>query len=104
MADDRFEHSYRVDGPCPICGNTTTQNARYPQAICRECERRAVCRHGQMLTAYNTSLSGGFEAAHAADKAVCTEATTTHQVWIDGVECHMDEARFGGVVSQPAGN
>lgn len=104
MSDDRFEHSYQVDGPCPICGNITTQTARYPDAICYECQGRAVCRHGKLLTSYNVSLSGGFEAAHAEDKAVCAEATDTHAVWIDEVECYMGEARFGGIVTQPTGS
>lgn len=104
MSDDRFEHSYRVDGPCPICGGVTTQTARYPDAICRGCESRAVCCHGRALTAYNISLSGGFEAAHADDRATCADATDTHAVWIDGIECYMGEARFGGIVTQPAGS
>lgn len=46
---------------------------------------------------YNVSVSGGFEAIVADTE----EKHLSHICYIEGVECWVDEARFGGIVIQP---
>jgi hypothetical protein len=83
--------------PCPICGRPAIGRAWQYNTICDECYSKPVCREGHRVDGYNTSLGGGFEAAHLDDKSVCDQVTRDGAVWIDGVECHMGEAKFGGV-------
>lgn len=86
---------------CPICGREQPAVARYPDYLCRECAGRATDPGGHPLRFYNTSLSGGFVAKYA-DTDDLAEESVTHIVYIDGLRCRADEARFGGVVVQPA--
>ncbi|MDA1362570.1 hypothetical protein O1R50_23305 [Glycomyces luteolus] len=50
----------------------------------------------------NVSLSGGFAAVHADDGTVCEQVTEDGRVLVDGIVYRAGEARFGGVVVQPA--
>lgn len=83
--------------PCPICGRPAIGRAWQYNTICDECYSKPVCRAGRRVDGHNTSLGGGFEAAHLDDESVCDQVTRDGTVWIDGVECHMGEAKFGGV-------
>jgi hypothetical protein len=47
-----------------------------------------------LLEFFNTDLSGGFVARYRDT----LETYRSHACWIDGVPCHADEARFGGIV------
>ncbi|WP_155856139.1 hypothetical protein [Cellulomonas sp. URHD0024] len=84
--------------PCPLCGRPALGPPRYPTAVCDDCYPRSVCGEGRPVMGYNTSLGGGFEAQHADDRSVCAQVTRDGVVWVDGQECLMGEARFGGVV------
>jgi hypothetical protein len=87
---------------CPICRTDVRPNPRYPDHLCNECAGRAVSADGRPLTFSNTSLSGGFEAIYADDGTRAEEITREHVVFVDGVRCRADEARFGGTVIRPA--
>lgn len=49
---------------------------------------------GRRLLFANVDLSGGFEARYADTGA----DYPSHDCVVDGVACHADEARFGGIV------
>ncbi len=83
--------------PCPVCGRPARGRAWQYLSACRACYRRARCAEGRLVTGYNLSLSGGFESSHLDDRSVCDQVTTDGRVWVDGVECRMGEAKFGGV-------
>ena len=85
----------------PICGTEQPAVPRYPDYLCRACVARASTSDGRRLVLVNTSLTGGFAARYADDEELCEEVTVTHIVYVDGVRCWADEARFGGIVVQP---
>jgi hypothetical protein len=90
--------------PCPICGRPAIGSQRYPRSVCDSCYPRTVDSQGRLITGYNTSLSGGFEAAYVGadgeSDGTCREVTESGRCWIDGHECSIGEAHFGGVVVQ----
>jgi hypothetical protein len=79
---------------CPICGVPLDSVPRYPRHVCEVCARKAAAADGRSLRFSNVDLSGGFQA-HYADTG---EVYASHTCWIDGIRCHADEARFGGIV------
>jgi hypothetical protein len=79
---------------CPICSAPLEKVDRYPRYVCRNCARRAAAADGRLLAFRNASPSGGFVAVYADSG----EQYDSHSCWIDGVACHADEARFGGIV------
>jgi hypothetical protein len=83
---------------CPICHTEVRAYTRYPEYLCKDCARRAVDVGGRPLEIYNTSLFGGFEASYADDHTPAEAVTRDHIVFVDGVRCLADEARFGGIV------
>ncbi|WP_139977822.1 hypothetical protein [Nocardioides litoris] len=97
--------------PCPLCATPAPHLDRYPRAVCDECARRTVDRHGAPVVGWNASLGGGFEArapdaegAPAGSGAVNDDVTRTGEVWVDGHPCRMGEARFGGIVVEAVGD
>lgn len=88
--------------PCPVCGAPAlgAPDARY-NSVCDDCYRRTVDSTGHRIAGYNTDIGGGFAAYyvddHGATGDLCQEVTDTGRCWIGDVECHMGEARFGGV-------
>jgi hypothetical protein len=81
---------------CPICGTAVRPDLRYPNYLCQSCAVRAASADGRPLTFSNSSLGGGFEARNADTGA----PYDGHTCYVDGAECHADEARFGGIVIQ----
>ncbi|KAA1378302.1 hypothetical protein [Aeromicrobium fastidiosum] len=115
LAEQR--HQYGVDAapaaperpthPCPICGRAVVHQDRYPAAVCPECQQRAADRDGRRIVGYNEGWSGGFIALYAESPTgpqteMAGEVLETGRCWIDGIECTIGEARFGGVVVQRA--
>ena len=86
---------------CPICGAEQPALPRYPGYLCRTCVSRAGTEDGRRLLLVNTSVAGGFAARYADTEELCEEATVTHLVYVDGMRCWADEARFGGIVVVP---
>lgn len=86
---------------CPVCGTEQPALSRYPDYLCRDCVARASTEDGRRLMLVNTSISGGFAARYADTEELCEEVTVTHIVYVDGVPCWADEARYGGIVVQP---
>jgi len=81
---------------CPICSADVRPNPRYPRYVCRTCADKAESPDGRLLAFSNVSISGGFTAQYADTGA----EYSSHECFIDGVRCHADEARFGGIVIQ----
>ncbi len=79
---------------CPICKTTLKVVPRYPNYVCRECAARATDKEGRKLRFGNAGPDGGFMAAYADTDAMYN----SHDCYIDGIPCHADEARFGGIV------
>ena len=84
-------HSHR---PCPICLELAPYWERYPQAVCSNCRAKACDDRGRKLLFFNVSLDGGFGAIVEENQ----EPHTSHICYINGIPCHADEARFGGIV------
>ena len=86
---------------CPVCGVEQPALSRYPDYLCRDCVGRARTEDGRPLRLVNTTDEGtGFAARYADTGELCEEATLTHVVYFDGVQCRADEGRLGGVVVQ----
>ncbi|MFI5427644.1 HIT family protein [Aeromicrobium sp. UC242_57] len=89
--------------PCPICGALTAHTDRYPHSVCVDCQSRATDREGRRIVGYNEGFSGGLIVFYAESPAgpqseIAGEVLETRRCWIDGIECTIGEARFGGVV------
>lgn len=82
---------------CPLCGAEVPSSARYPRHVCPACYEKAADVRGRKLEFYNVSFSGGYEARYTDTH----EPYDSHECYIDGVKCHADEARFGGIVISP---
>lgn len=98
--DDAWTH------PCPLCGLPSIGSLRYPRSVCDTCYPKTVDSTGRRITGHNTSFGGGFEAAYVGPdgkpQGICQEVTDSGRCWIEGHECTIGEARFGGVVVQAA--
>ena len=79
---------------CPVCAVALPPMPRYPNHVCQDCAARAVAADGRALVFYNADGSSGYRA-ELADSG---ERHPSHACWIDGIACHADEARFGGIV------
>ena len=79
---------------CPICAVALELMPRYPCYVCENCAARAATAEGRPLAFGNEGLSGGFIAQYADTG----ERYDSHACWIDGIPCHADEHRFGGIV------
>jgi len=111
LAEQR--HQYGVeDGvpdrpthPCPICGEPTPHEDRYPASVCADCQQRASDRDGRRIVGYNEGMGGGLIVFYADSPSgrqteIAGDVLETGRCWIDGIECTIQEARFGGVVVQ----
>lgn len=79
---------------CPICAASLAPQIHYPRYVCRDCASRAKSADGRALTFSNIGFDGGYAASYIDTG----EPHDSHDCWIDGVACHADEARFGGIV------
>ena len=79
---------------CPICRTPLPAVPRYPQYVCNACAARATSADGRPLMFSNIDATGGYEARYPDTGA----PYDSHDCWIDGIACHADEARFGGIV------
>ena len=79
---------------CPICMTSLEANTRYQRYVCEVCAARAASSDDRLLAFGNVGFSGGFVACYADTG----EPYDSHACWIDGIACHADEARFGGIV------
>lgn len=113
LAEQRHHHGVADEPPalpthpCPICGTPTPHQDRYPASVCGACEQRAADRDGRRIVGYNESFSGGLivfyvESPGGPQSEIAGEVLETGRCWIDGIECTIAEARFGGVVIQRA--
>ena len=98
----------RPTHPCPICGRPTVHQDRYPASVCADCASRITDRDGRRIVGYNEGLTGGFIVFYADSPTgrqteIAGEVLETGCCWIDGIECTIGEARFGGVVVQRVG-
>jgi DNA-directed RNA polymerase subunit RPC12/RpoP len=84
---------------CPLCGEQIPPQHRYPRYVCRTCMERAVDKSGNKVELANVSLSGGLRLT-AGDTELFDRAANEFPIFIDGVECRAEEARFGGAVIQ----
>jgi hypothetical protein len=79
---------------CPICQAKVNSNPRYPRYVCGSCAGKAASADRRLLAFSNVDMSGGF-VAHYADTGA---EYPSHECFINGIKCHADEARFGGIV------
>lgn len=79
---------------CPICATALDPMPRYPRYVCEACAARAASANGRLLAFGNEGFSGSFVACYADSG----DPYESHACWIDGIACHADEARFGGIV------
>jgi hypothetical protein len=81
---------------CPICKVELKPIPRYPNYVCKTCASMATDKDGRKLKFSNIDMSGGFMARFDDTN----EEYNSHTCYINGFECHADEARFGGIVIQ----
>jgi hypothetical protein len=90
---------------CPICGKGQMKFRRYPRYLCASCVDRAVDGDGRNVSFTDHDNGDGLTMRYI-DKAspdIHTDlpaATGYPHVWVDGVECEVRVAHFGGVVFQ----
>lgn len=82
---------------CPVCGEATAVNPRYPDYVCKQCASLAVDEVGRELAFFNTCASGGFIAKYVDTG----EERNSSDCFVKGMACTAREARFGGIVIQP---
>lgn len=90
---------------CQICGSEISYSARYPEHLCRNCTQRATDVAGRPVSLFNVDLSGGIKALNT-DGTPAELETDPHGwliVYVDGLRCLANEARFGGIVVKVAG-
>jgi hypothetical protein len=93
---------------CPVCDGTVKTIQRYPRYLCRECGGRVVDIAGRKVYFTNLSVNSDALVMHFADSAipdvVIDDPWTSEfaKVWVDGRECEVRAAHFGGVVIQTA--
>lgn len=111
LVEQRHHHGVDADSPahpthpCPICGTPTVHEDRYPASVCSDCQQRAADSEGRRIVGYNEGISGGLivfyaESPSGPQSEIASEVLETGRCWIDGIECSIREARFGGVVVQ----
>lgn len=85
---------------CPICKHSVFIMDRYPNYICTDCieKHRTYTLDGHEITFSNKSPFGGFKSIVDGRDT----DTEIHTCYINGITCYADEARFGGIVIQPA--
>jgi len=91
--------------PCPVCGNPTPHEDRYPASVCADCQQKAADEHGRRVVGYNEGLGGGLivfytDSPSGQQTEIAGDVLATGRCWIDGIACSMEAARFGGVVVQ----
>ena len=79
---------------CPICKVDLEPIPRYPNYVCKICTSKATDEEGRKLKFSNIDMSGGYMAKYSDT----SEEYDSHTCYINGFECHADEARFGGIV------
>ena len=84
---------------CPICSVEVHPSERYPRYVCMTCAVKAASADGRKLKFSNVDFTGGF-MAHFADAGA---EYPSHECFINGVKCHADEAKFGGIVIEVVG-
>ena len=90
---------------CPICEAPVLEMERYPRYLCPNCADRVVDGDGRGVT-FTDHDNGDGLTMRDLDKGspdIHTElpsVTGYPHVWIDGIECEVRVAHFGGVVIQ----
>ena len=87
-----------VTHDCPICGRPALfSDDRF--AVCDHCAQRARCSSGHLVSGWSADEWGHFQAFHADADATeeCHSVTEHGRCWIGDCECHMVDARSGGV-------
>lgn len=99
----------RKTQPCGVCKQPVIANQRYPEYVCGRCQDRAVDSLHRPVITVNTEMLGTGQIALLRDKPEGAEehepsepANENYEIYIDGVKCTFEEARFGGIVVQPA--
>lgn len=89
---------------CFICKDPTgykqTPESRYPNAICVSCCGNAKNEQGDSVTFANVDIWGGLVVFVNGQKLKDFKSGH-YKCYINSVECHASDARFGGVVIQP---
>ena len=87
---------------CPGCGAELKLTPRYPWHFCRECLTLATDKDGRTLVFSNAAMSGGISWRYADGKESGEQDCSAVGCRIYGRPVLVTEARFGGVVAQPA--
>lgn len=88
--------SQRMNQLCPICKTTVPLMERYPRYICNTCiDTGTFTMTGDNRIHFqNQSVFGGFASV------IDGNVGSVHECLIQGIPCHAQEARFGGIVIQ----
>lgn len=86
----------RMSQECPICHLVVTENPRYRNYLCRTCAKKVCDIEARPLRLFQTGPEGRYAASYADTGA----PYDSHEVYVDGIACWAEEARFGGIVVQ----
>jgi len=90
------------DHCCPGCGMALPYQARYPWHFCVACRNMAADVDGRSVEFYNPGVGGGLAWHYADDPERTAEHVSRVVCYIVGRPVVITEARFGGIVAQPA--
>lgn len=79
---------------CAICGSRISDNPRYPNMVCTNCQTCITDENGRQVVFFNESMSGGLASQYIDTK----EKYNTNQCFINNIKCEAKEGRFGGIV------
>ncbi|MFT4094058.1 MAG: hypothetical protein QM640_10490 [Niabella sp.] len=82
---------------CFVCKKSIPYSPRYPERLCDDCMQKAVNNKGEKLSFYNEAVSGGCKSYNHTTQTYGHE----HTCFVNGYECHADEAHMGGIVIRP---
>lgn len=82
---------------CPICQSKVQASARYPNYLCGNCVHIALSEDGRPVKFYNEDISGGCVGQYSDTKT----KYEGNILYVNGIKCYAEEARFGGIVIRP---
>lgn len=82
---------------CPTCQRWVAPSMRYPKYVCYWCTLNITDENGKTISVSNADFLGVGVMVNGV------EVESGYPVVVQGVKCTASEARFGGIVIEPAG-
>ena len=85
---------------CPICDSDVFEMQRYPNYVCMACidTYGTITADNKKIEFSHTAPFGGFQSKIEGENSY----GEVHECYVNGIKCSVHEARFGGIVIEPA--